>query len=103
MGGAAGTYPDRRDVCRQGRCKPTECDWLTGAHYIDTATYEALAIEIATNPEKLASIKSRLAHNRLIKPLFDTPRFTRNMEAAYTALYQRYQAGLPPDHIYVAG
>ena len=63
--------------------------------------YEALAIELATNPEKLAAIKRKLANNRLTTPLFDTQTFTRHIEAAYTMMYERYQANLPPDHIYV--
>ena len=63
--------------------------------------YEALAIELATNPEKLATIKRKLATNRLTTPLFDTQMYTRHIEAAYTAMYERYQADLPPDHIYV--
>ena len=63
--------------------------------------YEGLAIELATNPDKLAHIKRKLAGNRLTKPLFDIQRYTRHIEAAYTAMYERYQAGLLPDHIYV--
>ena len=63
--------------------------------------YEDLAIELATNPEKLAAIKRKLANNRLTTPLFDTQLFTKHIEAAYTAMYERYQADLPPDHIYV--
>jgi protein O-GlcNAc transferase len=63
--------------------------------------YEALAIELATNPEKLVAIKSKLATNRLTTPLFDTQTFTRHIEAAYTMMYERYQADLPPDHISV--
>ncbi len=63
--------------------------------------YEALAIELAADPEKLSSIKNKLAQNRLTTSLFDTERFTRHLEAAYTAMYERYQADLPPDHIYV--
>ena len=63
--------------------------------------YEALAIELATNPGKLANIKHKLATNRLTTPLFDTQTFTRHIEAAYTMMYERYQANLPPDHIYV--
>ena len=63
--------------------------------------YEMLAIELATNLEKLAAIKQRLAKNRLTTPLFDTALFTEHIEAAYTAMYERYQADLPPDHIYV--
>jgi protein O-GlcNAc transferase len=63
--------------------------------------YEALAIEIATHPEKLAAIKRKLANNRLTTPLFDTQTFTRHIEAAYTVMYERYLAGLSPDHICV--
>jgi predicted O-linked N-acetylglucosamine transferase (SPINDLY family) len=61
--------------------------------------YEQLAIELALNPQRLARIRSRIQDNRLTSPLFDTPQFARNLEAAYTAIHDRYQAGLPPDHI----
>jgi predicted O-linked N-acetylglucosamine transferase (SPINDLY family) len=61
--------------------------------------YEQLAIELASNPRLLAPIRTKIQHNRLTSPLFDTPRFARNLEAAYTAIHDRYQAGLPPDHI----
>jgi protein O-GlcNAc transferase len=63
--------------------------------------YEALAIDLATHPERLARIKQKLAANRLTTPLFDTELFTRHIEAAYTEMYERYQADLPPKHIYV--
>jgi predicted O-linked N-acetylglucosamine transferase (SPINDLY family) len=63
--------------------------------------YEDLAIELATDPAKLARIREKLAGNRLTKSLFNTPLFTRRIEAAYTAMYERYRSGLPPDHIYV--
>ena len=63
--------------------------------------YEALAVELATNPAKLASLKRKLADNRLTAPLFDTELFTKHIEAAYTAMYERYHADFPPDHIYV--
>src|SRR5262245_11812045 len=64
--------------------------------------YEALAIELATNPEKLATVRVKLANNRLSTPLFDTKSFTGQIETAYRAMYQRHQAGLPPDHIFVS-
>jgi predicted O-linked N-acetylglucosamine transferase (SPINDLY family) len=63
--------------------------------------YEQLAIELATNPGKLTTIKQKLSNNRLTTPLFDTQLFTKHMEAAYAAIYERYKAGLPPDHIYI--
>jgi predicted O-linked N-acetylglucosamine transferase (SPINDLY family) len=61
--------------------------------------YEVLAIELATNPHKLADIKLKLAKNRLTTPLFDTPLFTKNLEVAYSKMYERYQDDLQPDHI----
>ena len=48
--------------------------------------YEALAIELATQPEKLALIKGKLAANRLTTPLFDTGLSTRHLEAAFAAM-----------------
>ena len=62
--------------------------------------YEATAIELATNPAKLKAIKNKLERNRLTTALFDTPRFTKHLEAAYMQMYDRYQADLEPDHIY---
>jgi predicted O-linked N-acetylglucosamine transferase (SPINDLY family) len=61
--------------------------------------YEALAVRLATQPAQLASLRAKLAQQRKTAPLFDTARFTRNLEAAYTAMHQRYLADLPPDHI----
>lgn len=63
--------------------------------------YERIAIDLAKNPDKLAAIKRKLAENRLAAPLFDTPLYARHLEAAYAAMMERYQAGLPPDHIRV--
>jgi predicted O-linked N-acetylglucosamine transferase (SPINDLY family) len=63
--------------------------------------YEQIAIELAKNSEKLAVIKQKLVNNRLTTPLFDTPLFTKNLEKAYAQMYERYQADLGPDHIFV--
>jgi protein O-GlcNAc transferase len=63
--------------------------------------YERLAIELARQPDKLASIKEKLARNRLTTALFDTQLSTRHIESTYRAMYERYQAGLPPDHLRV--
>ncbi len=59
--------------------------------------YEALAQKLAREPALLASFKGRLGQNRLTFPLFDTARFTRNIEAAYTTMRQRYQRGEQPE------
>ena len=63
--------------------------------------YESLAIELATNPEKLKIIKDKLVNNLPTAPLYDTPLFTKHLESAYLTMYDRYQNGLDPDHIYV--
>jgi predicted O-linked N-acetylglucosamine transferase (SPINDLY family) len=63
--------------------------------------YDALAIALATHPERLLAVKQKLARNRLTTPLFDTGLFTQHIEDAYTQMYQRYHAGLEPDHLYV--
>ena len=63
--------------------------------------YESVAIELATDPEKLKIIKDKLADNLATAPLYDTPLFTRHLESAYLTMYDRYQQGLDPEHIYV--
>jgi predicted O-linked N-acetylglucosamine transferase (SPINDLY family) len=63
--------------------------------------YESLAIQLATNPEKLKIIKDKLVNNLPTAPLYDTPLFTRQLESAYLTMYDRYQQGLDPDYIYV--
>jgi len=64
--------------------------------------YERMAIDLATHPDKLATIKAKLAANRSTTPLFDTRRFTRHIEAAYVAMHERHRVGLAPADI-VAG
>jgi predicted O-linked N-acetylglucosamine transferase (SPINDLY family) len=63
--------------------------------------YERLAVDLATNPGRLAEVRHRLAGNRLTAPLFDIQLFTRHIEAAYVAMFERYRANLPPAHIHV--
>ena len=63
--------------------------------------YEALAIELAIDPKKLADIKLKLVNNRLTTPLFDTSLFAKNLEAAYVQINERYRAGLQPAHILI--
>jgi predicted O-linked N-acetylglucosamine transferase (SPINDLY family) len=63
--------------------------------------YEVLAIELATHPDRLKAIKQKLAKNRLTAPLFDSELFTKHIQTAYIAMYERYHAGLAPSDIYV--
>jgi protein O-GlcNAc transferase len=64
-------------------------------------SYERMAIDLASDSQKLAVIRRELARNRPTAPLFDTRLYTKHIETAYDAMYERYQAGLSPDHIVV--
>ncbi len=65
------------------------------------AQFEDKAIALARDPLALGAIKDKLAAHRLTTPLFDAPMFARHIEAAYSHMVERYQAGLAPDHIIV--
>lgn len=60
------------------------------------AEYERLILSLAKNPKKLAAIRESLILNRKSCPLFDTERFTRNLENAYEKIWKIYQSGKKP-------
>ncbi len=68
----------------------------------DLATYEAMALKLATEPERLAALRETLARNRATHPLFDTARLVRNLEAAYVGMLERHRQGQPPEGFAVA-
>ena len=61
--------------------------------------YEDLAVELAKNSTKLKEIKNKLKYNKNTKPLFNTQIFTKNIEKAYSLMYERYLKNLPLDNI----
>ncbi|MDD3518434.1 MAG: tetratricopeptide repeat protein [Chromatiales bacterium] len=58
--------------------------------------YRDLALRLATQPDELKAIRHKLTENRLNTPLFDSERFTRNLEALYQRMWERHEQGLPP-------
>jgi protein O-GlcNAc transferase len=68
----------------------------------DLERYEAKAVELAMNPQLLGAMRSRLAQNRECAALFDTDRFRRHLEAAYTEMWSRNESGLEPAGFSVA-
>ena len=64
--------------------------------------YEALALRLARDPAALAALRDRLERNRLTTPLFDTERYTRNMEAAYMHMVRHRASGQQPQAFAVA-
>jgi len=65
------------------------------------ADYEDMAVNLATDADLMDGVRQKLARNRASAPLFDTARFTRNLESAYAQLHERNQAGLPPEHMFI--
>ena len=56
--------------------------------------YEEMASRLAQNPKFFKEIKNKLKKNRLTKPLFNTKLYAKNIESAYTKIYERYCSNL---------
>ena len=67
----------------------------------DVAGYVELAISLASDPERLAEVRRKLAADRLRSPLFDTTLLARHLEEAFSTMHGRFRAGLPPEHFHV--
>lgn len=63
--------------------------------------YESLALKLASQPEALQNLKTRLQAKDTMT-LFDTASFARQLEDAYRHMWQRWQQGLPPESFSVA-
>ena len=63
--------------------------------------YESLALRLSQNSGELAALRTKLAQNRKTEPLFDTPRFVRNLEIAFHQIWDRFLAGEMPRMIEV--
>jgi len=59
--------------------------------------YETLALELATDEDYLAKTKAKLANHRAACPLFNTERYRRHLETAYTMMWNRYRSGDRPE------
>jgi len=65
------------------------------------ADYVQTAVRLARQPDLLTAIRARLSAARTDSELFDTPRFTRNLERAFCQAHARRIAGLAPADIVV--
>jgi predicted O-linked N-acetylglucosamine transferase (SPINDLY family) len=61
--------------------------------------YEALAVRLAHDKALLSSLRHRIEEGRACSPLFDVPRYCRNIERAYEAMVELSRAGKPPQEI----
>jgi predicted O-linked N-acetylglucosamine transferase (SPINDLY family) len=62
----------------------------------DWAQYHARAIQLATSPEALGSVKARLRAARKDCALFDTEGLVRNLEDRFEQMWREYGAGALP-------
>lgn len=62
----------------------------------DSQAYVDLAIQLASSPERLQHLRTKLQQHRTTWPLFDTARFARALERIYLAMWQRWADGLLP-------
>jgi predicted O-linked N-acetylglucosamine transferase (SPINDLY family) len=69
----------------------------------DLHEYESRAIELATTPGMMAGLRSRLASARDTSPLFDSERYCRHLEVAYTSMCERSRSGARPEEFAVPG
>ena len=56
------------------------------------ADYETLALQLATTPGRLTSLRARLAANRYTYPLFDMARFTRGLDDLLYTTWENHSA-----------
>jgi tetratricopeptide (TPR) repeat protein len=63
--------------------------------------YEALAIDLANNPQKIKYFKNRLKENQNKEPLFNTKLYVKNIESAFIEIHRRHIEGDSLEHIYV--
>lgn len=58
--------------------------------------YEALALRLASDPKEHSAVKEKLGRQRLHCRLFDTERFTRDLERAFVTIRARQRRGEKP-------
>jgi predicted O-linked N-acetylglucosamine transferase (SPINDLY family) len=68
----------------------------------DAREYLSLALELASDAERLSGIRERLAEQRETAPLFDIDLYARHIEEGFDAAFSRLVRGKPPADIFIA-
>jgi len=61
----------------------------------DGSDYERLAVELGSNPSRLAALRRQVNQARATARLFDSERFCRHLESAYSSMWKHSEAGRP--------
>jgi protein O-GlcNAc transferase len=62
-----------------------------------------MARTLARDPQRLIALRQKLERNRAASPLFDLPKSTRNIEAAYTRMWQTWLSRQQPAAFSIEG
>ena len=65
--------------------------------------YEGTALALARDPQRLRALRNKLEKNRDTVALFDLPRSTANIEAAYERMWQTWSSGQEPAAFSIEG
>lgn len=63
--------------------------------------YVSLSIKLAEDQHLLSKIKNKLVSNKANSIVFDSSKYTKNLESAYITMYERNSKGLIPEHFEV--
>lgn len=63
--------------------------------------YVSVAIRLATNQQEILKIKHKLSRNVLSSSLYNTRKFSKDLENAYLQIYENVKKKKKPCHIYV--
>jgi predicted O-linked N-acetylglucosamine transferase (SPINDLY family)/predicted 2-oxoglutarate/Fe(II)-dependent dioxygenase YbiX len=63
--------------------------------------YETLAVQLATQPQRLQTLQQKLMEGRSHSPLFNPRRTLHHLESAYQQIWQIHQSGGVPRPVYI--
>jgi protein O-GlcNAc transferase len=61
--------------------------------------YEQIAVALGNDPARLQGLREKLASQREVMPLFDTPRYAVDMLRLFEKMHERRLRGEAPDHL----
>ncbi len=61
--------------------------------------YEEMAVMLGTNSDQMNSVKTKLSIQKEVTDLFNTSKFTVNLEQVYKEMVSRVKAQEPPSEI----
>ena len=78
--------------------KSVNLDSLISVSFED---YENKINNLIKNKSKLHELNQKIIENKNKAPLFDTKKFTKNLEIAYLEIYENFINKKKPDNVYI--